>query len=157
MTALSHTDKNGAEIKLGDLVRHGDREGRVLILEYSGTIYVDRIGYWGDCKALDPSQVEVVAEAPKARKGVKIAGPTPDGSYVERRTPNKYDWAVAIVSQQESTYKPRDPKAVNGYIPNPDLGKWISFSWHARRDLAAKSQEKAQRLGYRACIVPVVS
>ena len=85
------------------------------------------------------------------------AGPTPDGTFIERRTDNAYTHAVAIVSQAERVYKPRDPNAdERGYIPNPVRGKYVSASWHSRFDLAMKAADKYRGNGYTAVVVPVV-
>ena len=84
------------------------------------------------------------------------AGPTPDGTFIERRTDNAYSHAVAIVSQAERVYKPRDPNAEKGYIPNSQLGQYVSASWHSRYVLAVKAAEKYRGNGYKAVVVPVV-
>lgn len=86
------------------------------------------------------------------------AGPTPDGTFISRRTDNDYTFAVAVIGTKPKRYAPRNPQADDaGYIDNPDFGKWISFSWHSRHDLAVKSADKARTFGYsRPVIVPVV-
>lgn len=87
------------------------------------------------------------------------AGPTPDGGFVTRRTDNEYTHAVVVLDTTERRWVKNwstHPEADEfGYVPNPNLNRWVSFSWHGRYDLAAKGVEKARRLGYRAVVVPV--
>jgi hypothetical protein len=86
------------------------------------------------------------------------AGPTPDGGFISRRTDNDYGFAVAVFDTTERRYSPSNKLAdERGYIENPTLDTWVSFSWHGRYDLAAKSVDKARGFGYRAVIVPVVT
>lgn len=93
---------------------------------------------------------------PRNRK--LTAGPTRDGTFISRRTHNDYAYAVAVIDRTERVYKRSHPDAdERGYIPNPTLGQWVSFSWHTRRDLAVKSWEKAAKLGLVAQVVPVVA
>jgi len=66
---MQHIDKNGVELVVGDIVRWGEAEGKVLILEnwraigphdVTAGVYVSDIGYWGDCRAVPARDVEKV-------------------------------------------------------------------------------------------------
>jgi hypothetical protein len=65
---MKHLDKHGRELAVGDNVLWGNREGTVLILEDWDNLgrrpglprwgcYVSDIGWWGDCKAVEASQL----------------------------------------------------------------------------------------------------
>lgn len=67
---MKHLDKNGTELRVGDDVKWGEREGTILILEDWRSIgprgveagcYVSHIGWWGDCKAVPADQLVKVA------------------------------------------------------------------------------------------------
>lgn len=62
-------DKNGTTLRVGDNVRFGSSEGEVLILEEwpigsaeptEAAVYVSRIGFWGDCRAVAADRVEKI-------------------------------------------------------------------------------------------------
>lgn len=71
---MPHLDMNGAELHVGDLVRYGNREGTVLILEDWSKLgpapslpnpwqtdqgcYVSGLGQWGDARAIPASLLE---------------------------------------------------------------------------------------------------
>jgi len=69
---MTHRDINGAELHVGDLVRYGNREGTILILEdwdkLGGPssyypregVYVSGIGTWGDNRAVPANRVEKI-------------------------------------------------------------------------------------------------
>jgi len=63
-------DKNGSELHVGDWVRFGLAEGKVLILEDWSDLgehvvrrhgrygcYVSNIGQWGDCRTVEASRL----------------------------------------------------------------------------------------------------
>jgi cytoskeletal protein RodZ len=88
----------------------------------------------------------------------RYAGPTPAGTYVTRGTPNDYSHAVAVIDKCETIYKPRDPAAVNGYVPNPMLGQWVSSSWHYTQAAAqAKATQHRNNGRFDVVVVPVLS
>lgn len=67
-----HRDRHGRILHVGDLVRYGDSEGTVLILEdwrrFSADgpdagCYVSDIGHWGDCRAVAADRLELVRGA----------------------------------------------------------------------------------------------
>ena len=82
------------------------------------------------------------------------AGPTPDGTFISRRTDNDYAFAVAVWDTSVDVW---DRKAgYNAYKPNPTYLTWVSGSWHGTYALALRSAERFRRQGHRTAIVPVV-
>lgn len=73
MAEIPYNDKNGRAISVGDLVRYGDVEGEVLVLEKAvpgsrsakvglGMIYVEGASFWGGNAVLWADTVEIVAK-----------------------------------------------------------------------------------------------
>lgn len=63
---MSHLDKNGTSLKVGDWVQYGLSRGQVLILENwkaigfkpaTDGVYVSQIGPMGDCRAVPADSV----------------------------------------------------------------------------------------------------
>lgn len=101
---------------------------------------------------LSHERIPTMKSAPKL-----FAGPTPDGTYITRRSFNEYTWAVAVIDHCETIYRPGNAQAVNGYIANPTFGQWISLSWHGSKALAQKSADKVRSRGNRRiAVVPVL-
>lgn len=93
------------------------------------------------------NQQESPSHLDRASRPRKLfAGPTPDGTYISRTTANGYAYAVAIRSTNEKSY-------VRGeYVPNPNLGQYVSLSWHGTRALAVAKSAKWQG----SVVVPVI-
>ena len=76
---LDHRDMNGRIPQVGEVVRYGDREGRVLIVEGPipgsestaaglGTLLVEGLGEYGDNRVVRAAEIEVVRERFEVRE-----------------------------------------------------------------------------------------
>lgn len=95
---LRHLDANGVELRVGDVVRFGDREGIVHILEdwsaigsrpRTAGVYVSDIGTWGDFRAVEANRVvkveavEYVVQVLSGGRWSKVRG-SEGGPYLLR-------------------------------------------------------------------------